>query len=68
MSQTDVSTDVYEAQFEYHPKVKNKMDLPCPRALDYKNSACVRSTVRAVAAFIRLGGFKWYLVFLKRII
>jgi hypothetical protein len=23
MSQTDVSTDIYETQFEYHPKVKN---------------------------------------------
>jgi len=68
MSQTDVSTKVYETQFEYHQKFKKEMDLPGPRALEYKNSACVSSTVRAVAVFMRLGGFKWHLVFLKRII
>jgi CII-binding regulator of phage lambda lysogenization HflD len=45
-----------------------KMDLPCPRALEYKNAACVSFTVRAAAVFMQLDGFKWHLVFLKRII
>jgi hypothetical protein len=69
MSQTDDSTDICETQFEYHPKVNlKKEDLPCPRALEYKNSDCVSFTVRAVAVFMSLGGFKWHLVFLRHII
>jgi len=68
MSQTDVSANGYDTQFENHPKVKQKKkNLPWPRGLKYKWSACVSSTVRAVAVFLRLGEFKWHLVFLKRI-
>jgi hypothetical protein len=53
MSQTDVTSVIYETQFEYHPKVK-KWIYRFPEHWNQELGIC-ELTARAVTVFMSLG-------------